>query len=104
MLKYKKIGILEEGQLFRRSLGSRHSSGSGSWSSLGRYTVEVVFIMADLFLSLGAKVSEPLSLKLPPNVVEESARASFSVLGESSALRDYRGLVYCIRQYLLFFP
>lgn len=31
----------------------------------------------------GGEVSEELSLKLPPNVVEESARASVSVLGES---------------------
>lgn len=38
--------------------------------------------MVDLVFSLGAEVSEQLSLKLPPNVVEESARASFSVLGE----------------------
>lgn len=45
--------------------------------------------MADLFLSLGAEVPEQLSLKLPPNVVEGSARASFSVLGESPALVDY---------------
>ena len=60
--------------------------------------------MVDLFLSLGAEASESLLLKLPPNVVEESARASFSVLGESPALGDYRGLVNHIRQYLLFFP
>nr|XP_020760299.1 alpha-2-macroglobulin [Odocoileus virginianus texanus] len=57
--------------------------------------VEVIFIMADLFLSLGAKVSEPLSLKLPPNVVEESARASFSVLGDilGSAMRNTQNLL-----------
>jgi hypothetical protein len=42
------------------------------------------FHIADFFLSLGAEVSEQLLLKLPPNVVEESARASISVLGECS--------------------
>lgn len=41
--------------------------------------------MSDLLISLGGEVSEELSLKLPPNVVEESARASVSVLGESPA-------------------
>uniref|UniRef100_A0AAA9SLL8 Alpha-2-macroglobulin n=1 Tax=Bos taurus TaxID=9913 RepID=A0AAA9SLL8_BOVIN len=43
----------------------------------------------------GAKVSESLSLKLPPNVVEESARASFSVLGDilGSAMRNTQNLL-----------
>lgn len=49
--------------------------------------------MTDFFLSLDAEVSDQLSLKLPPNVVEESARASFSVLGEAPAPS---GLVYSI--------
>lgn len=48
-----------------------------------------------LICSSGAKVSEPLSLKLPPNVVEESARASFSVLGDilGSAMRNTQNLL-----------
>ncbi|XP_058938489.1 alpha-2-macroglobulin isoform X2 [Kogia breviceps] len=43
----------------------------------------------------GAEVSEKLSLKLPPNVVEESARASFSVLGDilGSAMRNTQNLL-----------
>ena len=66
---------------------------SRSWSSSGRYTAEIIFIMADLFLSLDAGASEQLSLKLPPNVVEDSARAFFSVLGESAALVDYHTML-----------
>nr|XP_019569050.1 PREDICTED: alpha-2-macroglobulin-like isoform X1 [Rhinolophus sinicus] len=43
----------------------------------------------------GAEVPEQLSLKLPPNVVEESARASFSVLGDilGSAMRNTQNLL-----------
>ncbi|XP_004281205.1 alpha-2-macroglobulin isoform X1 [Orcinus orca] len=43
----------------------------------------------------GAEVSEKLSLKLPPNVVEESARASFSVLGDilGSAMQNTQNLL-----------
>ncbi|XP_058414822.1 alpha-2-macroglobulin [Diceros bicornis minor] len=42
-----------------------------------------------------AELSEKLSLKLPTNVVEESARASFSVLGDilGSAMRDTQNLL-----------
>uniref|UniRef100_A0A8C4MBW2 Alpha-2-macroglobulin n=1 Tax=Equus asinus asinus TaxID=83772 RepID=A0A8C4MBW2_EQUAS len=42
-----------------------------------------------------AEVSDQLSLKLPPNVVEESARASFSVLGDilGSAMKDTQNLL-----------
>uniref|UniRef100_A0A671E1W3 Alpha-2-macroglobulin n=1 Tax=Rhinolophus ferrumequinum TaxID=59479 RepID=A0A671E1W3_RHIFE len=43
----------------------------------------------------GAEVPEQLSLKLPPNVVEGSARASFSVLGDilGSAMRNTQNLL-----------
>ncbi|XP_036108357.1 alpha-2-macroglobulin-like [Molossus molossus] len=43
----------------------------------------------------GAEVPDQLSLKLPPNVVEESARASFSVLGDilASAMRNTQNLL-----------
>lgn len=43
----------------------------------------------------GAEVPEQVSLKLPPNVVEESARASFSVLGDilGSAMRNTQNLL-----------
>ncbi|XP_060269425.1 alpha-2-macroglobulin isoform X5 [Ovis aries] len=43
----------------------------------------------------GAEASESLPLKLPPNVVEESARASFSVLGDilGSAMRNTQNLL-----------
>ncbi|XP_066211857.1 alpha-2-macroglobulin-like [Saccopteryx leptura] len=43
----------------------------------------------------GAELSEKLSLKLPPNVVEESARAFFSVLGDilSSAMQNTQNLL-----------
>nr|XP_002752372.3 pregnancy zone protein isoform X2 [Callithrix jacchus] len=43
----------------------------------------------------GAEVSEQLSLKLPPNVVKESARASFSVLGDilGSAMQNIQNLL-----------
>uniref|UniRef100_A0A8C5ZTB5 Alpha-2-macroglobulin n=1 Tax=Marmota marmota marmota TaxID=9994 RepID=A0A8C5ZTB5_MARMA len=53
------------------------------------------FPMTDLFLPLGAEVSEQLSLKLPPNVVEESARASVSVLGDilGSAMQNTQNLL-----------
>uniref|UniRef100_A0A8C3WA37 Alpha-2-macroglobulin n=1 Tax=Catagonus wagneri TaxID=51154 RepID=A0A8C3WA37_9CETA len=42
-----------------------------------------------------AEASEQLSLKLPPNVVEDSARASFSVLGDilGSAMRNTQNLL-----------
>ncbi|XP_036765797.2 alpha-2-macroglobulin [Manis pentadactyla] len=42
-----------------------------------------------------AEVSEQLSLKLPPNVVEDSARASFSVLGDilGSAMQNTQNLL-----------
>uniref|UniRef100_A0A8I3W0V8 Alpha-2-macroglobulin n=1 Tax=Callithrix jacchus TaxID=9483 RepID=A0A8I3W0V8_CALJA len=43
----------------------------------------------------GGEVSEELSLKLPPNVVEESARASVSVLGDilGSAMQNTQNLL-----------
>ncbi|KAM5262731.1 alpha-2-macroglobulin [Ctenodactylus gundi] len=43
----------------------------------------------------GAEVSEQLSLKLPPNVVQDSARASISVLGDllGSAMRNTQNLL-----------
>ncbi|NP_002855.2 pregnancy zone protein precursor [Homo sapiens] len=43
----------------------------------------------------GANVSEQLSLKLPSNVVKESARASFSVLGDilGSAMQNIQNLL-----------
>ncbi|XP_039730208.1 alpha-2-macroglobulin [Pteropus medius] len=43
----------------------------------------------------GAEVPEQLSLKLPPNVVEDSARASFSVLGDilGSAMQNTQNLL-----------
>ncbi|XP_008587819.1 PREDICTED: alpha-2-macroglobulin, partial [Galeopterus variegatus] len=43
----------------------------------------------------GAEVSEQIFLKLPPNVVEESARASVSVLGDilGSAMQDTQNLL-----------
>ncbi|XP_068962210.1 alpha-2-macroglobulin [Petaurus breviceps papuanus] len=43
----------------------------------------------------GAELSEQVSLKLPPNVVEGSARAYFSVLGDilGSAVRDTQNLL-----------
>ncbi|XP_020030545.2 alpha-2-macroglobulin [Castor canadensis] len=43
----------------------------------------------------GAEVSEQLLLKLPPNVVEESARASISVLGDilASAMQNTQNLL-----------
>ncbi|XP_077615163.1 pregnancy zone protein-like [Crocuta crocuta] len=43
----------------------------------------------------GTEISELLSLKLPPNVVKESARASFSVLGDilSSAMQNIHNLL-----------
>ncbi|XP_006901823.1 PREDICTED: alpha-2-macroglobulin-like [Elephantulus edwardii] len=43
----------------------------------------------------GAEVSEVLSLKVPPNVVEESARASVSVLGDilGSAMQNTQNLL-----------
>ncbi|XP_037023802.2 alpha-2-macroglobulin-like [Artibeus jamaicensis] len=43
----------------------------------------------------GAEVPDQLSLKVPPNVVEESARASFSVLGDilASAMRNTQNLL-----------
>ncbi|XP_006164927.1 pregnancy zone protein [Tupaia chinensis] len=43
----------------------------------------------------GTKVSEQLSLRLPPNVVKESARASFSVWGDilSSAMQNIHNLL-----------
>uniref|UniRef100_A0A8C0XNF0 Alpha-2-macroglobulin n=1 Tax=Castor canadensis TaxID=51338 RepID=A0A8C0XNF0_CASCN len=52
-------------------------------------------LIADFFLSLGAEVSEQLLLKLPPNVVEESARASISVLGDilASAMQNTQNLL-----------
>ncbi|ELK25142.1 Alpha-2-macroglobulin [Myotis davidii] len=45
--------------------------------------------------SLGAEVPDQVSLKLPPNVVEDSARASFSVLGDilASAMRNTQNLL-----------
>uniref|UniRef100_A0A8C0XQE5 Alpha-2-macroglobulin n=1 Tax=Castor canadensis TaxID=51338 RepID=A0A8C0XQE5_CASCN len=51
--------------------------------------------VTDFFLSLGAEVSEQLLLKLPPNVVEESARASISVLGDilASAMQNTQNLL-----------
>ncbi|XP_025138969.3 alpha-2-macroglobulin isoform X2 [Bubalus bubalis] len=54
---------------------------------------EVIF--NSLLCPSGAKVSESLSLKLPANVVEESARASFSVLGDilGSAMRNTQNLL-----------
>uniref|UniRef100_A0A8C0Y0Y4 Alpha-2-macroglobulin n=1 Tax=Castor canadensis TaxID=51338 RepID=A0A8C0Y0Y4_CASCN len=44
---------------------------------------------------IGAEVSEQLLLKLPPNVVEESARASISVLGDilASAMQNTQNLL-----------
>uniref|UniRef100_A0A8C7AM24 Alpha-2-macroglobulin n=1 Tax=Neovison vison TaxID=452646 RepID=A0A8C7AM24_NEOVI len=46
-------------------------------------------------ISLGAEVSEQLSLKLPENVVEESARASTFVLGDilGSAMQNIQNLL-----------
>ncbi|GAB5573521.1 pregnancy zone protein [Prionailurus iriomotensis] len=43
----------------------------------------------------GTEISEQLSLKLPPNVVKESARASFSVLGDilGSAMQNIQNLL-----------
>uniref|UniRef100_A0A2K5E7P7 Alpha-2-macroglobulin n=1 Tax=Aotus nancymaae TaxID=37293 RepID=A0A2K5E7P7_AOTNA len=43
----------------------------------------------------GAEVSEQLSLKLPSNVIKESARASFSVLGDilGSAMQNIQNLL-----------
>uniref|UniRef100_G1PW25 PZP alpha-2-macroglobulin like n=1 Tax=Myotis lucifugus TaxID=59463 RepID=G1PW25_MYOLU len=43
----------------------------------------------------GTEISEQLSLKLPPNVVKESARASFSVLGDilGSAMQNTQNLL-----------
>ncbi|XP_029809142.1 pregnancy zone protein isoform X2 [Suricata suricatta] len=43
----------------------------------------------------GTETSEKLSLKLPPNVVKESARASFSVLGDilGSAMQNIQNLL-----------
>uniref|UniRef100_A0A8D2AJW3 PZP alpha-2-macroglobulin like n=1 Tax=Sciurus vulgaris TaxID=55149 RepID=A0A8D2AJW3_SCIVU len=43
----------------------------------------------------GTKVSEQLSLKLPPNVIEESARASFSVVGDilGSTMQNIQNLL-----------
>ncbi|XP_036313280.1 alpha-2-macroglobulin isoform X6 [Pipistrellus kuhlii] len=43
----------------------------------------------------GAEVPDQISLKLPPNVVEDSARASFSVLGDilASAMRNTQNLL-----------
>ncbi|ELV12412.1 Alpha-2-macroglobulin [Tupaia chinensis] len=43
----------------------------------------------------GAELSEPLSLQLPPNVVEDSARASVSVLGDilGSAMQNTQNLL-----------
>ncbi|KAF3816366.1 hypothetical protein GH733_014539 [Mirounga leonina] len=43
----------------------------------------------------GTEISEQLSLKLPPNVVKESARASFSVLGDilGSAVHNIQNLL-----------
>uniref|UniRef100_A0A452R5U5 PZP alpha-2-macroglobulin like n=1 Tax=Ursus americanus TaxID=9643 RepID=A0A452R5U5_URSAM len=48
-----------------------------------------------LSVSKGTEVSEQLSLKLPPNVVKESARASFSVLGDilGSAMQNIQDLL-----------
>ncbi|KAK1341412.1 hypothetical protein QTO34_017818 [Cnephaeus nilssonii] len=45
--------------------------------------------------SSGTEISEQLSLKLPPNVVKESARASFSVLGDilGSAMQNTQNLL-----------
>ncbi|KAM5254683.1 alpha-2-macroglobulin isoform 4-T4 [Hipposideros larvatus] len=49
----------------------------------------------NLLCPSGAEVSEKVSLKLPPNLVEESARASFSVLGDilGSAMRNTQNLL-----------
>uniref|UniRef100_A0A8C7EMJ3 Alpha-2-macroglobulin n=1 Tax=Neovison vison TaxID=452646 RepID=A0A8C7EMJ3_NEOVI len=54
------------------------------------YMAEVISI-----ISLGAEVSEQLSLKLPENVVEESARASTFVLGDilGSAMQNIQNLL-----------
>ncbi|KAM8776857.1 pregnancy zone protein-like [Rhynchonycteris naso] len=43
----------------------------------------------------GTEISEQLSLKLPPNVVKDSARASFSVLGDilGSAMQNIQNLL-----------
>ncbi|XP_037702701.1 pregnancy zone protein isoform X2 [Choloepus didactylus] len=43
----------------------------------------------------GTEISEQISLKLPPNVVKESARASFSVLGDilGSAMQNIQNLL-----------
>ncbi|XP_059538152.1 alpha-2-macroglobulin-like [Myotis daubentonii] len=43
----------------------------------------------------GAEVPDQVSLKVPPNVVEDSARASFSVLGDilASAMRNTQNLL-----------
>ncbi|XP_077026090.1 pregnancy zone protein-like isoform X2 [Tamandua tetradactyla] len=43
----------------------------------------------------GTEISEKISLKLPPNVVKESARASFSVLGDilGSAMQNIQNLL-----------
>ncbi|XP_037370273.2 pregnancy zone protein [Talpa occidentalis] len=43
----------------------------------------------------GTEISEQLSLKLPPNVVKESARASFSVLGDilGNAMQNTQNLL-----------
>ncbi|XP_077026087.1 alpha-2-macroglobulin-like [Tamandua tetradactyla] len=48
-----------------------------------------------LFCPPGPEVSEKLSLKLPPNVVEGSARASVSVLGDilGSAMKNIQNLL-----------
>ncbi|XP_055972615.1 alpha-2-macroglobulin-like [Sorex fumeus] len=48
-----------------------------------------------LLCASGAEVSEKLALKLPQNVVDESARASFSVLGDilGSAMRNTQNLL-----------
>eukprot|EP00069_Balaena_mysticetus_P007429 bmy_05533T0 len=52
-------------------------------------------VIKPLLVEVSAEVSEKLSLKLPPNVVEESARASFSVLGDilGSAMRNTQNLL-----------
>uniref|UniRef100_A0A8C4MC37 Alpha-2-macroglobulin n=1 Tax=Equus asinus TaxID=9793 RepID=A0A8C4MC37_EQUAS len=50
---------------------------------------------SDLFVYLDVGVSEKLSLKLPSKVVKESARASFSVLGDilGSAIKNTQNLL-----------
>uniref|UniRef100_A0A8C6A1F6 PZP alpha-2-macroglobulin like n=1 Tax=Marmota marmota marmota TaxID=9994 RepID=A0A8C6A1F6_MARMA len=61
----------------------------------GRKDTIIKTLLVELSISKGTKVSELLSLKLPPNVVKESARASVSVVGDilGSTMQNIQNLL-----------